>query len=198
MSPKRRPARDRDRSDRPPGRPPSVERSHGRCRRCCCLTPIRVRGLRHCCWSIRPAVRGHLVRVPARFVVQGLRCHVDGLLALGGWLPIAAHAEARSDYRAVTVRAPGVTGKATTDAYRLLHRADLKLSIANAFTLKDTVHGAPPVARAKPAVHHRIRPRSIRRALRAMLLRRHQPSAASRPIADLRASAPGFLEFVRA
>ena len=98
----------------------------------------------------------------------------------------------------MTVQAPGVTGKATTDAYRLLHRADLKVSIANAFTLKDTVHGAPAVARAKPAVHRRIRPRSIRRALRAMLLRRHQPSAASWPIADLRASARGFLGFVRA
>ena len=57
----------------------------------------------------------------------------------------------------MTVQAPGVTGKATTDAYRLLHRADLKVSIANAFTLKDTVHGAPAVARAKPAVHRRIR-----------------------------------------
>jgi len=58
VSPKRKPARDRhrDRGDRPPGRPPSIERSHGRRRAVAAAWRLKRPHRRDCCSDRRTGV----------------------------------------------------------------------------------------------------------------------------------------------
>lgn len=95
--------------------------------------------------EFRQRGRGHITsRVPIRAVLFAL------FLATVT-VTVDARSAAARDRALSTIRIPDVVGQNVTDAYRRLHRARVRVSIANSFTLENAVHGAPVVTHIRPA-----------------------------------------------